>query len=363
MNNKINKMSAISIIVSVIIVHILSNLPQYLIHSNYSSSAINTIFVTILALIIGFIIIKLFKKFPNDDILDISEFVAGSFFKKTIGIIFIISLITISALLIRNFSENLANIYFKNTHFSGIIIFFLLASCILNRFGFKAIVRCNLIILPLVLISLIIIFFSTASYGSFQRFLPILGKGFNETFIFGSTNIFSFGGLFLIYFIAPLVEKKEELKSITSSSIIISGIYLLLSVASLIMLIPNIAELESTLSIYLVAREVEFGSFFQRLDAIFILIWMLSVFSYCSIILYFIINIFKKIFNLKHSKPMIYAFSLIILFVSLIPSNLTMLNTIFDIFYKYISLLLPFGLNIAILIIANIKKGGVKLNE
>ena len=363
MPHKINNISAIALIVIVIIVHILSNLPQTLIHSTASSSAINIIYVTIITLIFSYFIVKLFKKFPNSDILDISSFLGGTFLKRTIGILFIIAMITISGFLIRNFSDNLVLIYFKKSHFTSIAIFFLIASAIINRFGFKAIVRCNLIILPLVLISLIVIFFSTVRYGQIERFLPILGKGFNNTFISGAGNIFSFGGLFLLFFIVPFIEDNNNLKKITFSSIIISAIYLLLSIAALIMLIPNVYELESSLSIYLVAREVQFGTFFQRVDAIFILIWMLSVFSYCSIILYFIVNIFKKIFNLKHSKPMIYAFSIIILCVAMIPSNLASLNMFFDKFYKLASLLLPFGINFVILILAYIKKGRIKTNE
>jgi spore germination protein (amino acid permease) len=298
----------------------------------------------------------MFKNFPNSDILDISEFLGGKSLKITIGVAYIIYLMIIVSFLIRNFSESLRLIYFPNTHFSAIALIFIIVAIILNKLGFKTIVKCNLIILPLVLLSLLIIFFSTIDEFTIQRFFPILGNGFNSTFILGATNIFSFGGIILLYFIMPILNNSDSYKKVSFISIIISSVYLLLSVISLLLVIPMISSAESTLSIYLAAREVQFGDFFQRVDAIFILIWMLSIFSYFSVILSYILFIFKKIFNNKHSKPMVYCFAFLIFTLSLIPKNAVQINTMSDTLYKYLSLTLVFGISIFILILANLKK-------
>ena len=363
MNNKIGNIGAISLIITVIIAHILSNLPQTLLHSTNSATALNIIYISIITLVICYFICKLFEKFPNSDILDISEFLAGKSLKITLGLLYIIYMMIIVSFLIRNFSESLRLIYFPNTHFSAIVLIFIVAAVILNRFGFKAIVRCNLTIMPVVLISLLVIFFSTIDEFTIQRFFPILGNGFNETFIIGATNIFSFGGIILLYFIKPLLNDSANFKNISFTAIIISSIYLLLSVISLLLVIPMISSAESTLSIYLAAREVEFGNFFQRVDAIFILIWMLSIFSYFSIILSYILFIFKKIFNNKHSKPMVYCFSAFIFTLSLLPRDAVQINTMSDTVYKYLSLALVFGISFIILVLGVLKKNRVKSNE
>lgn len=363
MNNKLGNIGAISLIVTVIIAHILSNLPQTLLHSTNSATALNIIYISIITIIICYFISKLFDAFPNSDILDISEFLAGKSLKVTIGVAYIIYLMIIVSFLIRNFSESLRLIYFPNTHFSGIILIFIFAAIILNKFGFRAIVKCNLIIIPLVLISLLIIFFSTIDEFTMQRFFPVLGNGFKYTFIIGATNIFSFGGIILLYFIKPLLNNPSNFKKVSFIAVLISSVYLLISVISLLLVIPMISSAESTLSIYLAAREVEFGNFFQRVDAIFILVWILSIFSYFSIILSYILFIFKKIFNTKHSKPMVYCFSALIYSLSLLPRNAVQINTMSDTLYKYLSLSLVFGISIAILIFAYFKKKRVNSNE
>lgn len=362
MNNKLGNIGAISLIVTVIIAHILSNLPQTLLHSTNSATALNVIYISILTIIICYFISKLFDEFPNSDILDISEFLAGKSLKITIGVTFIVYLMIIVSFLIQNFSESLRLIYLPNTHFSGIILIFIFAAVILNKLGFRVIVKCNLIILPLVLISLLVIFFSTIDEFTMQRFFPILGNSFNDTFIIGVTNIFSFGGIILLYFIKPILNYTSNFKKVSFIAVLISSIYLLLSVISLLLVIPMISTAESTLSIYLAAREVEFGNFFQRVDAVFILIWMLCIFSYFSIILSYILFIFKKIFNIKHSKPLVYCFSAIIFSLSLLPKNAVQINTMSDTLYKYLSLTLVFGISIVILILAHFKKKRIDSN-
>lgn len=356
MNNKIGNIEAIALIVIVIIAHILSNLPQTLLHSTNSATALNVAYISILTIGIFLIVNKILKNFPNSDILDISEFLGGKPLKITLGIAYIAYLMILLSLLIRNFSESLRLIYFPNTHFSAIILVFIIVAIILNKFGFKTIIRCNLIILPLVLLSLLVIFFSTIDEFTIQRFFPILGNGFNSTFVLGATNIFSFGGILLLYFIMPILNNSKSFKKIGIISIIISSVYLLLSVISLLLVIPMISSAESSLSLYLAAREVQFGNFIQRVDALFILVWMLSIFSYVSISLSYILFIFKKIFGNKHSKPMVYCFSALIFAITILPKNAVQILTLSDTLYKYFSLALVFGISIFILILANFKK-------
>lgn len=362
MNNKIGNFEAIALVVIVIIAHILSNLPQTLLHSTNSATALNIIYISLLIFAVCFIICKIFKNFPSSDILDISEFLGGKPLKITLGVAYIIYLMIIVSLLIRNFSDSVNLICLNTSHSSTIILVFIFVAIILNKFGFKTIIKCNLIILPLVLLSLLVIFFSTIDEFTIQRFFPILGNGFNDTFILGATNIFSFSGIIILYFIMPLLNNPNSYKKISFISIILSSVYLLLSVITLLLVIPMISSAESTLSLYLAAREVEFGHFIQRVDTIFILIWMLSMFSYFSIILSYILFIFKKIFNTEHSKPLVYCFSALIFTISLIPKNSVQINAMSDIFYKYLSLTLIFGISIFILILANFKKKKVDSN-
>ena len=72
-----------------------------------SSSILNVIFVSIITLFLIVVIIRLFKKFPNSDIIDICEAIGGKFLKWLVGSIFALYIIVTSSLFYRNNSHYL----------------------------------------------------------------------------------------------------------------------------------------------------------------------------------------------------------------------------------------------------------------
>ena len=185
--------------------------------------------------------------------------------------------------------------------------------------------------------------------------------------VFG--NIFAFSSSFILALMVPFIGNGKRLKKIGIISLIIYFFYLMSGVIALLFLVPSISEIDNTLSVYVLSRLASFGDFIQRIDAIFILIWVISIFSYLSITMYFTLTIFKRTINAKHHKPMVYSFASIIFIISMIPKNFA--NFIFfeNTFYRYASIIFVFFISMVILICGYIKKkhelkkGDVKLEE
>lgn len=115
-------------------------------------------------------------------------------------------------------------------------------------------------------------------------------------------------------------------------------------------------NVDEVLPLYAAARYIEFGNFFQRLESIFMLIWILEICCYLSIVNRFAINTFKKITNIQSSKILAFIFPIIIFATSLIPKNYAISRFIKDSVYKYLVLIVVFIISLSILILANIKK-------
>lgn len=64
-NQKIGNIEAISLIITVMVNHIILNLPKSIIQSTSSGAISNVIFISLVALIIVYLISKLFKNFPR----------------------------------------------------------------------------------------------------------------------------------------------------------------------------------------------------------------------------------------------------------------------------------------------------------
>ena len=355
-SNKIGNTEAIFLIIIVTVVHIILNIPQYILNSTSTSSILNIIYVSFISLIICYYVCKLFSYFPNQDIIGVAKYLGGNWLKIIISILYIAYLFFISSILLRNFSESLKIIYFPSTPVITIILVFLLGTTIANKIGLTSIIKCNLIIAPLVLVIMLVLFLSTSHEYVWQRALPVLGNGFNQTFIRGLSNIYAFGGISILYLISPLLYKQSDLKKVGFFSIAVSSVYLILAIASLLFMFPFITNTQTLLSIYIATREMNYGEFIQRTDAIFILIWILAIFSYLSIVIGFILTFIKEIIPIKFSKPMIYSTSSLIFSFSLLPENFAQIIFTEDTIYKYVLISLSLIISPIILILGVLKK-------
>lgn len=205
-NEKIGFGEALCILIIVTLSHLILTLPKTIIQSQGSSSILNIMYISIIVLIIIFFITKLYKNFRGKDILDISSFLLGRWFKFIIGLAFIAYYIFAASLLVSNTSENLKTMYFHNTPISFIVLFILLAAGFINKLGPKAVIKCNLIIVPPIIVILVLIFLANSRNLSFTQIFPILGYGAKNTFVNGLSNIYAFSSISFLFLIMPLLK-------------------------------------------------------------------------------------------------------------------------------------------------------------
>lgn len=352
--SKIGTVEAIMLILTIVVTHTILSLPRDLLTATKSATILNLIYVSIIAVLIAYLIFKLFKRFPGLDIIDIAKSVGGSTFQKIIGIIFIAYFLFSSSILLRNFCEGLKTIYFPMTDITFIILVFIIALCIANRLSFNATLKTNLLILPLVLFSMVFLFFSNMNKFVPERIFPILGDGIFNTFVLGLTNIASFGGIAYLYFLPPLLKNPEKFKKVAIISIILTAIYLILCVSTLLFMFSFVIDANEISPLYNATRYVELGTFFQRLESAFLLLWILAFACYLSIVCKFSMNIFEKITNIENKKALVDVFGLLILAIALLPKNLAVSQYFESSVYKYLFIGLVLALGLGILIVANI---------
>ncbi len=352
---KIGYVEAIALITIVMINKIILNTPKDIIAKTGTSSCLNVIYISIIAIIIAIVISKLFKKFPGHDILDISQFLGGNFLRFIIGAAYIFLLIILTSSIIKSLSETLRTIYFKNSPILYITLFFIVTSIICNRYSIKVIAKANLIIAPIIFLSIMIILASSIRNFMPERIFPVLGYGVNQTFLSGLTNIFSYSGLLYLLFLPPLLDKPDKFKRMSVVAITISSIYLLLSVACLLLSLSFTMHSDESFSLYVLTRNLVYGRFIQRVDAIFILVWIIAILSYINIPISLCIYIFKKLTNISDTNSFNYSLNLLILTLCIIPVKYAVFAKVLTPIVQNYFLVLFFVVSLPILILANIK--------
>lgn len=353
---KIGTIEAIALVVILIINQIILNLPDVIITTTGSSSWINVIYISIIAIIFCILICKLFKPFNTSDLLDISEFLGGKVLKTIIAILYFAFFIFIAGVSLRYLANSIKLIYFEETPITFLLLLFLFPTIIACKRGIKTISQVNLMFMPVLLISILIILFATVKDFVPQRIFPVLGFGADKTFIVGLNNIFAFSGFSYLYFLIPILKNPKQFKKVAVISTVISAIYLFLSVICLLMMFSFISFSEEMLSVYLLTRMIEFGRFFQRIDAVFILIWILALLSFLSISSFFSIYVLNKLVKFKNPDELSYCIASFIFVVALSTTNIAQLKNIQNIIFKYVIIILVFIISFIVLVLANLKR-------
>ncbi len=177
-----------------------------------------------------------------------------------------------------------------------------------------------------------------------------------QTFVMGLGNISSFSGIVFLYFLPPLLKEPQKFKKIAITSVILSVLYLIITVSIILFIFSYFVQTDEVMPLYSAATYIEFGSFFQRLESVFLLIWMLVLACYLSIISKFSIHIFRKITNIKDFKPTIYPIGLCILAVSLLPKNYATAKFYETSIYPYLMIGIVCIMSFLILLFASLKR-------
>lgn len=354
-NTRIGKLEAIAFFITIMSNHVILIISKSIISSTNSSALINAIYVSSIALILSYIIYILLNKFPTFDILDISNFLGGKTFKYIIGFLFLTYFIFFSATLLKNFVYCLQIIYYPNTNTFSILLLFFVCAFFVCNLKYNALYRSNLLTIPLVILSILILFLGNLEDFSFENIFPILGNGINETFLYGISNLFTFQGLLYLLFLPPHLKDCTELKKISIISILFSAIYLITSIATILFLFNT--EVTSTLlmPLYSAVRYIEFGTFFQRLDSVFILIWIISFISYLTLSINICSNIFKKTAKIQSTKASIILVCFLMLIVTFLSYSYGISTFLLNIVYKY-SFFIILGISLIVLLSSYIFK-------
>lgn len=354
-NYKMQKYEAICLIIIVMVNKLILNVPYYIASTVGSGAIVNIVYIGIIDFILVLAINKLLKKFQNSDIIDISEFLGGKVLKVVIGIIFVIFFFTSSFITLTDFTNMLQTIYFPNSTIIYILLFFIIAASIANLVGFKSIVRTICLIVPFVLISILASFIGGFEEFSLENFTPVFGYNYKTTFITGTVNTFAMYIIAYYYFLTPMLKDTVNFKKVTIISYIVSWVLLLLAIIPILTLFPLASGTEPINTLYLLSRKIEIGTYIQRVDTLFILVWIMSIFSYLSITIFMINRIIRKLTNIADEKMLTFSTCSILFGLCLIPLNVAQTGFLENKVYKYMVIGIVFILCLIIAIFANAK--------
>jgi spore germination protein (amino acid permease) len=297
--------------------------------------------------------------------VDRAEKVFGKIGRITVGSILVLFFLFIISVVLREFSEDMKIIALTDSPISFVSVFFLLGMIAGAYMGLEAIVRFGAVAVPIIAIGYAVIAIGTSQYYDFSRMMPLFGTGTYDIFIKGLKFLSIFSGIITLFMTAPYIRTYKDFKSAGYAGLGISSAILVSSTIVYMLTYPYPTAVENFLPVFEMARLVNYGRLFQRIESLFLILWATAALLYLSMGFFFIVFMFKKAFKLEYYRPLIMPFAIIIFNLSLLPPNLiTAIDLETNLFRTY-AWIIAFVMTIVLLVFArflkrNDKKDGKK---
>ena len=355
-NTKIGNKEAVALLVTITFNQLIINGSKAILNNTSSASLLNILFLSIITIIFTCVICYFLNKFPAFDLIDISDFLGGRFLKWVIGLLYITYFIIFSGNLLHLFSTCLQIIYLPVTLLFFIRLFFVIGATLTCLFKNNTVYRSTFGLFPILIITTVFLFISDIQFFYVENVYPMFGEGIFTTFVSGLSNLIIFQALAYIFFLPPMLKNPSEIKKITINSIVLSSFLILLTVATVLFTFNGLVEIDELLPLYSAVRYIDYGSFFQKMNSIFLLIWIMSFVSYLGITLKISSTIFKKLTFAKSDFVFVIMLAILLFFASGWQKTYAISTAFIQDVLKYIFFILVFGISLLILASACIKQ-------
>jgi len=281
------------------------------------------------------------KKSPGSTIIEITEMVFGPFIGMAVNILIIAHILEMGgALFIREFSEAMLITTLRFAPISVIDAVFLAMGLLGAYLGIEALARTARLIYPYILGGLIILIFTLIPFWNFHNLLPVFGKGPKEVFLLGTYSTAGIAEIIIAGVIVQAMGGAEIFARIGYRSMLIGFAFLIITLAVLVLTYNWPISEEFTLPFLRLARTIYLGRFIQRLEAIFILVWVFVGALKIALLLYGAAVSLARSLKLPDYRPLIWPLGLAMFILGLLP--LDMLAAIkLDIVYLRSFVLIP----------------------
>lgn len=356
---------AITLLVIIINTQIVLGFPRIMVETAGTAAWIVVLYVSILAFLLFAVISRLYAPFERKDLLDLAEFIGGKYLRIFIGFLYFSYITAFVVIFLREFGEDLKIVGFRESPLSFLLLFFIVGMFAAVYIGLEGIARISAIALPVIILGFLIITVGVAPFYQLFNVLPVLGSGLSHIFVGGFLKLSIFSALSILFFIYPFLHSYSDFKKVGFASLALSSFFFFWSVLTFLLAFPYPTALESYLPIYQMTTLINYGRFFQRIDSVFMFVWVGTALIYLSVTFFFVLHIFKKAFQLKYYKPIVPAYTLLILTASFLPPNLIAAVEIETQYFRNYIWILTFPLPILLLLAARRKmnSGRMKGNE
>lgn len=266
---------------------------------------------------------KLLKRFPGKNLMEIFDITLGRAVGFVFSLAFAVAILFCCSILIREFAAISSEYVFPNTPQISIKIALMLPVILACYFGLESIARFSKFTTYFALLSLLLLITGIIPFMETENMYPVMGYGLDATVWEGLKHTCTYSEVIFVAIFAGSLHGIKQIKKAAYISLLVSGIIIAgVTLVSILVLSYPLGQ-EQLAPLYVIARQINMGHFFERLDPLFLYLWFVSTIITVAIEFYTGISVYCKAFKLQDHRALILPAAAVVLAVSFIPKNFT----------------------------------------
>lgn len=268
------------------------------------------------------LMIKLAQKFPNKTLFEYASIIIGKPIGSVFCIFFCIYLLITASYEIRVLGEVITFYILEGTPMWAITIPIMLVSFYLLQGGINSLVRLFQIVFPVTILVILIVYGLSFTMFDLNHFKPFLIEGTAPLFegLIPSFNSLAGFELAAVY-IAYMSEPNKAVKAFSLGL----GVAIFIYVLSLVLVVGALSTdvgMFSTWSVIDLMRNFELKGFiFERIESLFLIVWVMQIFSAFSSMYYGSSLALATVIQYK-KRPIIIALLPVCYIIAMMPRNI-----------------------------------------
>lgn len=222
----------------------------------------------------------------------------------------------------RQFAEALITAILPETPISVITATLFAVALYGAYLGLETISRTAWILLPWIGGGMLLGGILTLPYSRPEQILPLWGRGLEVLLQRGITGTGHFSELLLILVIRPYLVKPDRAVSLVLGALFLSAVTMGAVTAQLIMVFPMPAGEGLPFPLLSTVRLVLLGRFLQRVEAAYVLVWVISGMLKMALVLYAAAVLSGRALRVPVHRPLLFSLALLAFSLSFVPRSL-----------------------------------------
>lgn len=304
-------------------------------------------------------------RFPGESIAIYGQRIIGKWPAGLMSVIVAGYFAVLTALSAREFGNVAVVAALQKTPTEATTLVMLVLVAISARNSIKTFSYIHLFYFPLAVAPVAIITILSLKNADYLYLQPVFGTESVASMLRGSATIAALlqGGFILTIILAAVRRPTKAMKATIIGMSLAGAVYVFTMMAALAVFGPGEMKLLNWPTLELAKTTMLPGEVLERLDAIFISVWVIAVFTSIYSTFYITIEAVRQVFGLHDSRLLSFPFAAAIFLIAMLPANIMQLYGLIMMAGQY-GLLLTFGYPLVLWMVAVVRRvRGVELTE